>query len=119
MTSAPTESAVSPAVMAKTLGVSYQVVLRMAHEGQIPAFMVGARWRMFPSEVIAHLRAATPGVVRHETPALPRPASGAHAPDDPGESNLHQALEFLSKIDPAGALSQREAAERARRAGFF
>lgn len=86
--------------MAEVLGISSSVVLRMAHEGQIRAFMVGARWRMFPSEVIAHLRAAAPEAVRRETPPLPRPASGAHSPDDPGECKLDQALEFLSEIDP-------------------
>ncbi len=114
------EQAVTAADMARTLGVSYAVVMRPAHQGAIPAFRVGSRWRMFSSEVIAHLRAKAPTASEDETPPIPRrPTSRAHGPDSPGVQNMIAVDEYLAKIDPRGRLTREETIKRLEIAGFI
>ncbi|MEV5042681.1 helix-turn-helix domain-containing protein [Microbacterium sp. LMI1x-1-1.1] len=106
--------------MAETLGVSYQVMLRLAREGEIPAFQVGNRWRMFPSEVLAHLRAKARTGAEEEAPLIPRRASTrAHGPDSPGVQNMNDVDQFLRKIDPHDRFTREETIERLKSAGFM
>ncbi|WP_020097363.1 helix-turn-helix domain-containing protein [Microbacterium sp. 11MF] len=116
----PVEAAISAATMAKTLGVSYEVVLRLAREGEIPAFQVGNRWRMFPSEVLDHLRAKAPTPTEGEAPLIPRrTTTRAHGPDSPGVRNLNDVDEFLRRIDPHDRLTREATIERLKGAGFM
>lgn len=114
------ERAVTASDLARTLSVSYAVVMRLARDGEIPAFQVGNRWRMFPSEVLAHLKSKAPTATEDEAPPIPkRSTTRAHGPDSPGVQNMIAVDQYLAKIDPYDRLSREETIERLKEAGFM